>query len=84
MAQIRIALDLGVGWLLLDHFRGARLARAMAVIRAHPKGRKTVIEVSGNVNARSIRSIAECGPDFVSSGSITHSAIAVDFSMTWK
>ncbi|MBD3298557.1 MAG: carboxylating nicotinate-nucleotide diphosphorylase [candidate division Zixibacteria bacterium] len=87
--EIRAALDHGVPWLLLDHFRGQRLRHAISVIREHDTSQRktgaqrTIIEVSGNVDKRSIRSIARYGPDFVSSGGITHSAQAIDFSLRW-
>jgi nicotinate-nucleotide pyrophosphorylase (carboxylating) len=42
-------------------------------------GRATT-ELSGNITLQNIRSYAEAGPDFISCGSITHSATAVDIS----
>ncbi len=42
-------------------------------------GRAT-IELSGNINLATIRAYAETGPDYISSGAITHSATAVDIS----
>ncbi|GAB4326643.1 MAG: carboxylating nicotinate-nucleotide diphosphorylase [Candidatus Zixiibacteriota bacterium] len=86
LREIRIALSHGVPWLLLDHFRGQRLRHAISVIREHDaahRGRHTIIEVSGNIDLRTITAIARYGPDYVSSGGITHSAPAVDFSLRW-
>ena len=42
-------------------------------------GRATV-ELSGGINLETVRTYAETGADFVSSGAITHSARAVDIS----
>jgi nicotinate-nucleotide pyrophosphorylase (carboxylating) len=42
-------------------------------------GRATV-ELSGGIDLDNVRSYAETGADFVSSGAITHSAKAVDIS----
>jgi len=80
--EIRIALECGVQWLLLDHFTPARLQRTVRVIRQwdgeRPSGKRTVIEVSGNVTLKNIRALARCGADYISSGAITHSAPAVE------
>ena len=85
MAEIHIALAAGVDWLLLDHFRGQRLRQAITTIRAHDARHKTrtTVEVSGNITVRNIARIAAYGPDFVSSGAITHSPLPVDYSLTW-
>ena len=39
------------------------------------------LEASGSVTFETLRSIAETGVDFVSSGAITHSAPAADLSL---
>ena len=38
-------------------------------------------EASGNINLKTVKSIAASGVNRISVGSITHSAIAVDFKM---
>jgi nicotinate-nucleotide pyrophosphorylase (carboxylating) len=45
---------------------------------------KAVVEASGNVTLETIRAIAETGVDFISCGSLTHSAPAADISMKIK
>jgi nicotinate-nucleotide pyrophosphorylase (carboxylating) len=47
-------------------------------------GGRLLVEASGNVTLDNIRAIAETGVDFISSGSITHSAPASDISMKIK
>ena len=42
-------------------------------------GRATV-ELSGGINLETVKAYAEAGPDFISCGAITHSAVAVDIS----
>jgi nicotinate-nucleotide pyrophosphorylase (carboxylating) len=38
------------------------------------------VELSGGVTLKNVRAYAKTGADFVSSGAITHSAVAVDVS----
>jgi nicotinate-nucleotide pyrophosphorylase (carboxylating) len=45
---------------------------------------KCKIEISGGVNGKNIRQYAKSKPDFISLGYITHSALAVDFSLELK
>jgi nicotinate-nucleotide pyrophosphorylase (carboxylating) len=45
---------------------------------------RALVEASGNVTLETVRHIAETGVDFVSSGSLTHSAPAADISMKIK
>jgi nicotinate-nucleotide pyrophosphorylase (carboxylating) len=47
-------------------------------------GGRALVEASGNVTLETVRHIAESGVDFVSSGSLTHSAPAADISMKIK
>lgn len=45
---------------------------------------KALVEASGNVTLETVRAIAGTGVDFISSGSLTHSAPAADISMKIK
>ena len=45
---------------------------------------QVLVEASGNVTFETIREIGETGVDFISSGSLTHSAPAADISMKIK
>ena len=38
-------------------------------------------EASGNINLKTVKSIAKTGVDRISVGSITHSAAAIDFKL---
>ena len=74
--QVKIAVNLGVDRIMLDNMDIRKIRRAVEVV----DGRKE-IEASGNVNLYSVSSIAECGVDYISVGSITHSARSFDFSL---
>lgn len=69
------ALSARAKHLLLDNLSPAEAADWIRYI----DGRATV-ELSGNITLQNIRAYAETGPDFISSGAITHSATAVDIS----
>ena len=78
LEQLDEALSVGVATILLDNMTTNDLKSAVALVR----GRAT-LEASGGVSLASVRAIAETGVDYVSAGSITHSApnldVALDF-----
>lgn len=71
------ALRVGADAIMLDNMGLEDLREA--VRRARKK--KVVIEASGNVTLKNVRSIAETGVHVISVGALTHSAPAVDFSL---
>jgi nicotinate-nucleotide pyrophosphorylase (carboxylating) len=83
LREVKLALKHGARWLLCDNFTPPRLKKAVAVIREFEQSHKTnvTIEASGGITRRTVASIARCGVDFISTGAITHSAPAVDFSL---
>ena len=46
-----------------------------------PQGRAE-LEASGGITLENVRAVAETGVDFISVGALTHSAPALDLSMT--
>jgi nicotinate-nucleotide pyrophosphorylase (carboxylating) len=76
LAQLDEALALGVDTILLDNMNPDVLRQAVVQTR----GRAT-LEASGNVTLAGVRAIAETGVDYISSGSITHSAPALDLGL---
>ena len=74
-AELDEALAAGAKRLLLDNLTPAEAREWITYIN----GRATV-ELSGGITIESVRAYAEAGADFVSSGAITHSAIAVDLN----
>ena len=74
-AEIEVALDCGAGRLLLDNMTPAQAAEEIRFI-----ARRAEVEISGGVTLENVRAYADAGPDFISSGAITHSATAVDIN----
>jgi nicotinate-nucleotide pyrophosphorylase (carboxylating) len=74
--QLEEALQAGAQRVLLDNFGLQGLAAAVA----RYKGR-IELEASGGINLQTVRSVAETGVDFISTGDITKSVQATDFSM---
>ena len=54
---------------------------ARCVRTVQESDRRVLTEASGGVTIENIRAVAEAGVDIVSSGSITHSAKALDISL---
>lgn len=79
LEQLNEAMRAGADIVLLDNF-SVELVRA-AVKKA--KGR-VLLEASGGITLDTIRSIAETGVDFISSGALTHSARAIDLTMEFS
>jgi nicotinate-nucleotide pyrophosphorylase (carboxylating) len=66
----------GVYRILLDNFDFETTKKAVALI-----GSKCLTESSGNINENTIRSYAECGVNYISSGALTHSVHNMDLSL---
>ncbi|MBN1823612.1 MAG: carboxylating nicotinate-nucleotide diphosphorylase [Endomicrobiales bacterium] len=84
MLQVRQAVEAGADIVMLDNMGIATMKRAIRLVRGFRKKSKNDlphIEVSGGVNLGSVREFAKLGVDRISTGSITHSAPALDISM---
>ena len=79
--QLREALARGVKRIMLDNRSTAALAEMVKFVRAQPRGAEFKLEASGNVTLANIREIAQTGVDYISIGSLTHSAPGSDFSL---
>lgn len=66
----------GVYQILIDNFNYEDTRKAVAMING-----KCWAESSGNINEKTIKSYAECGVDFISSGALTHSVYNLDLSL---
>lgn len=75
-----LAMD-GVDHLLLDNMSPDDLRRAVALRGERPR---PLLEASGGVNLETVRGIAETGVDFISVGSLTHSAPALDIGLDFE
>ncbi|MDZ4724132.1 MAG: carboxylating nicotinate-nucleotide diphosphorylase [candidate division Zixibacteria bacterium] len=77
--QLAEAIDAGVDRLLLDNQTPASLCRLVQLARRLNPA--VELEASGNVSLQNIELIAASGVDYISIGSITHSAPSSDFSL---
>jgi nicotinate-nucleotide pyrophosphorylase (carboxylating) len=77
--EIDDALEAGATRLLLDNFPPAALREAVERVAA-----RATLEASGGVTLESLPEIAASGVQFVSIGALTHSAPALDLSLTLK
>lgn len=65
---------------LLDNFSVRELKKAVQFVRkTHPK---LLLEASGGINLTNVRQAAKTGVDRISIGALTHSAPALDFSLS--
>ncbi len=69
------ALEEGVDILLLDNMSLSQIRKAVKLVR-----KRCLLEVSGGVNLKNVRKIAQTGVERISIGALTHSAPAVDIS----
>jgi nicotinate-nucleotide pyrophosphorylase (carboxylating) len=77
LAQLREVLDAGgADVVLLDNMDAAMLREAVGIV-----GGRLVTEASGGITLDTVAGIAESGVDYVSSGSITHSAPNLDVAL---
>jgi nicotinate-nucleotide pyrophosphorylase (carboxylating) len=76
LLELKEAIECGVDRVMLDNFSIDSIRDAVKLING-----KVEIEVSGGVTLDTIKEIAECGVDYISIGSITHSAKALDISL---
>ncbi len=79
LEEVREGADAGADRLLLDNMSPAELREAVGAARG---SNGPELEASGGVTLESVAEIAATGVDFVSVGALTHSAPAVDLSMT--
>jgi nicotinate-nucleotide pyrophosphorylase (carboxylating) len=78
-AELAEALDHGTESLLLDNMTPDEVQQCIAMVRE--RGLSIPIEASGGVDLITVREYALAGPDYISVGALTHSAVAVDLSM---
>jgi nicotinate-nucleotide pyrophosphorylase (carboxylating) len=82
--EVKQALGVGAERLLLDNMQPGELAAAVAsrdrAARAH--GPVATLEASGGITLDNVAAIAATGVDHISVGALTHSAPALDLSMS--
>ena len=77
LAEVQEALDAQADIILLDNMSTAQMADAVRLVNG-----RALLEASGNMSLERVREVAETGVDFISVGALTHSAPAVDLSMS--
>ena len=80
LAQVEQAIEVGADRILLDNMGVADLAAAVA-LRDAAGDAAPLLEASGGIDLETAGAIAATGVDFISVGSITHSAPTLDFSL---
>ncbi len=77
--ELRQAVEAGADSVLLDNMSVAEAREAVALARQLRPS--VLVEISGGITLENARAYAETGADFLSSGSLTHSAPAADLSL---
>ena len=78
--EVREAVDAGADRLLLDNMSPVELHETVTAVRGAESAPE--LEASGGITLANVREIAETGVDYVSVGALTHSAPALDLSMS--
>lgn len=74
--QVKEALSLGVDIIMLDNMDLETMKTAVELI-----DHKAIVEASGNVRLETVRAIAECGVDIISSSAIVAKAPTLDIAL---
>ena len=76
LEQVKEALTTDVDIIMLDNMDTETMKKACALING-----SKIIEASGNVNLNTVKLIAECGVDIISSSAIVAKAKAIDLGL---
>jgi len=81
--QLNYVLEIpGIDIVLLDNMGQWQLKHAVEMRdEMCDKGKKPLLEASGNITLTSVSAIAQCGVDRIAVGAITHSAAAADIAL---
>lgn len=74
--QIKEALPLGVDIIMLDNMSFEQMKEAVKLIN-----HRAIVEASGNVTINTVRQIAQCGVDIISSSAIVAKAPTLDLGL---
>ncbi|MFH1403877.1 MAG: carboxylating nicotinate-nucleotide diphosphorylase [Candidatus Altiarchaeota archaeon] len=75
------AAESGADVIMLDNMRPREIRKILSDLEVRGLRRKVLIEVSGGIRLRNIRNYGRLDVDWISIGRLTHSAVALDFSM---
>ena len=76
--EVRQAVAAGADVILLDNMDVPTLRRAVDLV-----GGQALLEASGGITLETVRAVAETGVDLISVGALTHSAPALDLSLSF-
>ena len=76
LKQLKSILGLKFNTVLLDNMNIKTLRESIKIAKKHYE-----TEASGNINLKTVKSVAATGVDRISVGSITHSASAIDLKI---
>jgi nicotinate-nucleotide pyrophosphorylase len=79
VSELELAISYGIKYILLDNMSIENIKRCVEIT-----GGRAFLEVSGGVNIENIEDISKTGVDAVSTGYITHSFRAFNFSLEAK
>jgi nicotinate-nucleotide pyrophosphorylase (carboxylating) len=77
--ELREALDAGASAVLLDNMTPAEARACVLIVRSMRP--ECVVEISGGITLENAQAYAEVGADYLSSGMLTHSAVASNLSL---
>jgi nicotinate-nucleotide pyrophosphorylase (carboxylating) len=78
-AQVTEGCRAGAGAVLLDNMTPEQVVRCVTLARTEGTG--VLVEVSGGVSLETVGAYAAAGPDVISVGALTHSAVALDLGL---
>lgn len=81
IAELRDVLSASPDMVLLDNMTLAQLRQAVRLVARLPRDKRPLLEASGGVTLRTVKSIARTGVNRISVGALTHSRQAVDVSL---
>jgi nicotinate-nucleotide pyrophosphorylase (carboxylating) len=87
LEEFEVALEEGADVIMLDNFKPAEVAQAVALRNAHRTEERLAhrtdvrLEMSGNLDTRAPADIVSSGVDYVSMGALVHKAPWVDMSL---
>nr|WP_269140547.1 carboxylating nicotinate-nucleotide diphosphorylase [Archaeoglobus neptunius] len=79
--EVLMAAKLGADIVMLDNFTPEMVELAVKKLESERLREKVILEVSGRITPENVEEYASKGVDVISSGYITHSARAIDFSL---
>lgn len=77
--QLKKVMHENVDIIMLDNWPINKVQEAIKMIR--DKNKNILIEISGGIDSNNISEYAKYSPNFISSGSITHSPMSIDLSL---